>query len=141
MSDDLRRALHDAVRLDAPHVERMTLAAAIVSTALERAGMRATLVGGGAIEFYIPASYATSDIDLVVERGTRERFAEVFASLGLARRDRHWVLDDLFLEVPGTWMSDPVLEMEIDSYSLQIVRKEVVLADRIVGFRYWKVWS
>ena len=30
--------------------------------------MEATLVGGGAVEFYDPGAHTTSDIDLVVER-------------------------------------------------------------------------
>jgi hypothetical protein len=103
--------------------------------------MRATLVGGGAIEFYAPGSYATTDIDLVVELGTREKLAGVFESLGLTRKDRHWVLDDVFVEVPGTWQSDPVEEFPIGPFTLRVVRKEIVLADRIVGFRYWKYWA
>jgi hypothetical protein len=54
-----------------PHVERRALAAAIVSEALRARGLEATLVGGGAIEFYAPGAYATCDIDLVVERARR----------------------------------------------------------------------
>ena len=70
MSDaSLRDALDRLLAQDGvPHVERLALAAAIVSEALRARGLEATLVGGGAIEFYAPGSYATTDIDLVVER-------------------------------------------------------------------------
>jgi hypothetical protein len=138
--EGLRRALRDAVRLDAPHVERMTLAAAIVSTALEQAGMRATLVGGGAIEFYAPGAYTTSDVDFVVEGATREKLARVFEALGLTRKDRHWFIDDLFFEVPSIHLEDPYQQVHVGPYPLRVVARETVLAERIVGFRYWKVW-
>lgn len=138
---ELKEALRQAVTSDRPHVERMTLAAAIVSKALEDAGMRPMMVGGSAIEFYMPESYATADIDLVVERATRERLAEVFESLGFTRRDRHWVIGDLYFEVPGLRIDDPFEEVRIGDFPLRVVRKEIVLAERVIGYRYWKVWS
>jgi hypothetical protein len=138
---ELRDALRAAVSGDRPHVERMSLAAAIVSTALERAGMRATMVGGSAIEFYLPDSYATADVDFVVERATREKLAEVFGALGLTRKDRHWYIGDLYFEVPSLHLTDPFEIFDFEPYTLRVVRKEIVLAERIVGFRYWKSWA
>jgi hypothetical protein len=139
---DLRQALAETVAAkDLPHVERLTFAAAIIATALERAGMTAVLVGGGAIEFYAPKSYTTADIDFVVQGATRERLAPVFESLGLTRKDRHWFIEDLYVEVPGNWVEDPFERYELGPYQLRIVRKEIVLGQRIVGFRYWKTWA
>jgi hypothetical protein len=69
---DLADALRQSWRSEREHVERVLLAAAIVSTALARAGMRATLVGGAAVEFYAPHAYSTSDLDFVVEGRTRD---------------------------------------------------------------------
>lgn len=139
---DLRQALEQTVNAkDLPHVERFTFAAAIIATALERAGMQAILVGGGAIEFYAPESYATADIDFVVERGTREKLSQVFESLGLTRKDRHWFLGDLFVEVPSFHMEDPYERFTLGPFQLRVVRKEIVLAERVIGFRYWKTWS
>jgi hypothetical protein len=140
-TDELRRALADAWDDGGDHVERLTLATAVLQTALREAGMEATLVGGGAIEFYIPDAYTTTDIDLVVERRTRDAINEVFTALGLARNGRHWVRGDLFVEVPGNYMAEPAEEFTIGPMTLRVIRKEYVLADRIVGFRHWKYWA
>jgi hypothetical protein len=142
VSDDLRRALQEAVAdADLSHVQRMSLASAIVSAALERAGMEATVVGGSAIEFYAPESYSTGDIDLVVDRASREKLAEVFGALGMTPRDRHWYIDDLFFEVPSFRMEDPARTFEVGPFTLRVVAREIVLAERIVGYRYWKYWG
>lgn len=136
---ELRQALEEILASDRPHVERMTIAAAIISEALRRRGMEATLVGGGAIEFYAPAAYTTSDIDLVVEGRTREELGKALAALGFARAGRHWLFGDLYVEVPGNWMSDPTETFAVGAFTLRVVRAEVVLADRIIGFKHWRV--
>lgn len=43
------------------------------------------------------------------------------------------------MEVPSRTLSDPVDTMNVGMLSVRVVRKEVVLADRIVGFKYWGV--
>jgi hypothetical protein len=142
VSGDLRQALRDVVsNRELPHVERLTLVSAILSAALERAGMEAMLVGGGAIEFYAPQSYTTADIDLVVDRATREKLAPVFESLGLSRKDRHWLIGDIYVEVPGFRIDEPYEQFTVGPFQLRVIRKEIVLAERIIGFRYWKVWA
>lgn len=139
--NDLRNALDDAWNSDRDHVERLTLAAAVVATALRQAGMTATLVGGGAVEFHAPGAYTTTDIDFVVEGRTRDAIDQVLTSLGMRRQGRHWVRDDLFIEVPGSYLSEPADEFHFGPLTLRVIRKEYVLADRVVGFRHWKYWG
>jgi hypothetical protein len=134
---DLRRLLDDTLASDVPHVERLTIAAAVISEVLRRDGMQATLVGGGAIEFHASDVYTTTDLDLVVE-GPRDAVDGALTQFGFSRRGRHWVLGDLFVEVPGNWMSDPVDVVRVGSLSLRVVRREIVLADRIIGFKHWR---
>jgi hypothetical protein len=134
---ELRALLSRTLASDRPHVEKMTVAAAIISEVLGQKGMRATLVGGGAIEFHASDVYTTSDLDLVVEGQSREELDHALTEFGFARRGRHWVLGDLFVEVPGHVMADPVDVVAVGSLSLRVVRREVVLADRIVGFKHW----
>jgi 5-formyltetrahydrofolate cyclo-ligase len=138
---DLAKLLHDTWTSDRPHTERMIWSAAIIGTALHRAGMRATLVGGGAIEFHAPEVYTTSDLDFVVEGRPRAEIDPVMRSLGLERRGRHWAIGDLYVEVPGNVMETPVDVETIGPFELRVSRKENVLADRIVGFRHWKAWG
>ena len=51
---DLQSLLDRTMSGDGPHAEKITVAAAVLSEVLRRRGMEATLVGGGAIEFYAP---------------------------------------------------------------------------------------
>jgi hypothetical protein len=146
LRDELGAVLAEPLVPDDPvaRVRRSARATSIVIDAFDRRGLRATLVGGGAIEFHAPAAYATDDVDLVIEQRFvptfRADLAAVFAALGFTRRGRHWVRDGMFVEVPGVWMGDPVEEYQIGAHRLRVVRPgpEVVLADRIVGFRHWR---
>lgn len=119
----------------------MTVAAAAISDMLRLRGMEATLVGGGAIQFYAPDVYATHDLDLIVEGGSRAELDAALTESGLSRTGRHWVRGDLFVEVPGSVMSDPVETISAAGMQLRIVRREVVLADRIIGFKHWRATS
>jgi 5-formyltetrahydrofolate cyclo-ligase len=138
---DLAALLQETWTSDRPHTERMIWSAAIIGTALHRAGMRATLVGGGAIEFHAPEVYTTTDLDFVVEGRPRAEIDPVMRSLGLQRRGRHWVMGDLYVEVPGNVMEEAVDVETIGPFELRVSRKENVLADRIIGFRHWKAWG
>ena len=140
---DLREMLDGVLASETEHVRRLAKSAAIISEALRREGLEATVVGGSAIELHAPDAYATTDLDLVVSQrfgiDWNEVQQRVFRSLGFERNARHWVRDDLYVEIPGRTMSDPVVVMGIDPFPLRVVTKEVVLADRIVGFKYWGV--
>lgn len=103
----------------------------------------ATVVGGSAIELHAPDAYATSDLDLVVSQRFGIDWTEVqqrvFGSLGFEKNARHWVRDDLWVEVPSRSLTDPYVTIHADPFPVRVVAKEVVLADRIVGFKYWGV--
>jgi hypothetical protein len=103
--------------------------------------MQATLVGGGAIEFHAPEVYVTGDLDLIIEGKSRAEIGAAFGVLGFERKGRHWVSGDLFVEVPGNWMSDPVEVVNVGPLQLRVVRREIVLADRIIGFKHWRATS
>ena len=102
-------------------------------------GLRSTVVGGSAIEIHAPGLYLSGDIDLVVERRRHDaaQIGAVFEGLGFERRGRHWSIDDLFVEVPSTTLSDPSEFLRVGSAVFEIIKKEVVLADRIIGYRQW----
>lgn len=136
---DLRTLLATTMAGEAPHVEKMTVAAAVISEIVRQRGMEATLVGGGAIEFHAPDVYTTTDLDLIVEGRSRDQLDAALTEFGFARRGRHWTMGDLFVEVPGNWMSDPVDVVSVGSLSLRVIKREIVLADRIIGFRHWGV--
>ena len=72
---DLQSLLDRTMAGDQPHAEKITIAAAVLSEVLRRRGMEATLVGGGAIEFYAPDTYATSVASIPRRRSTSDRTA------------------------------------------------------------------
>jgi len=144
---DLRLGLHElaAAKVASDPVERVkhrALAAVLISEGFRRAGLRVTVVGGAAIEFHAPGAYTTDDLDLVVEGGSdprsRDELDRIFSALGFAPRGRHWVAGALFVEVPGRAMDDPAADYSVGGYPLRLARPEVLLADRVVGFRHWR---
>jgi hypothetical protein len=141
---DLRQTL-DAIaedpklQDDTQHARRLVLITALLSEAFRRYECRATLVGGGAIEFHAPGAYETDDIDLVVEGlgkpSTRLVLDPVFAALGFKKLPaRHWAREDVFVEVPGSVLEDPVEETQVGPYRLRVVVKEAVIVGRIVEY-------
>lgn len=124
------------------HARQVAMITSIIADAFESAGMRVTLVGGSAIEVYAPGIFKSGDIDLVIESmsGTsqRERLDPVFASLGFEKFGRHWRRRDLFVEVPSQSMEDPSEVVRVGHFPLRIVSKEILLADRVVGFKHWR---
>ena len=137
-TDDLRARFERTLAGDASHVETMTAAAAIISEVLRRRGMEATLVGGAAMEFHASDVYTTGDLDLIVEGRSRDDLDSALTEFGFTKRGRHWVFCDLFVEVPGNWMSDPVDIVAVGDLRLRVIRREIVLADRIIGFKHWR---
>jgi len=138
----LRSILDEGLRPDPlEHADQVAAVAAVLHRVFAEAGMEATIVGGSAIELHAPGVYVSADIDLVVEgrSNRREGIDEVFRSLGFERRGRHWTLKDLFVEVPSTTLTDPAVTMRVGDDVFSVIAKEVVLADRIVGFRHWGV--
>jgi hypothetical protein len=124
------------------HARQIAMITSIVANAFQTAGMQVTLVGGSAIEVYAPGIFKSGDIDLVIESITgpsyRDRLDPVFEALGFERSGRHWRRGDLFVEVPSQSMDDPIEHVRVGHFPLRIVSKEVLLADRVVGFRHWR---
>ena len=142
LREQLQLILTSGLSKDAlAHADQVARIAWVLHQAFGQGGLRSTVVGGSAIELHAPGIYLSGDIDLVVER-LRQGVAgieEIFESLGFEREGRHWRIGDLFVEVPSTTLTDPSEYMRVGSAVFEIVTKEVVLADRIVGFRQWQV--
>ncbi|MBI4538150.1 MAG: hypothetical protein HY704_01400 [Gemmatimonadetes bacterium] len=124
----------------AEHARQVAKIAGILSEAFGDHGFTVTLVGGSAIEVHAPGIYMSGDIDVVIDRtgtATADR-DQVFATLGLERMGRHWRRGDLFIEtVPGP-VAGPAEEVEVGGAAFRVVRKEVPLRDRVVGFKHWR---
>jgi hypothetical protein len=124
------------------HAEQVAQIAAVLHEAFERVGLRCTLVGGSAIEIHAPGVYTSGDIDVVIDAvrvtDLQLLIGDVFENLGFSRKGRHWVFGDLFVEVPSHDLTDPSEIVRVGTAVFRVVTKEVVLADRIVGFKQWE---
>lgn len=83
----------------------------------------------------------SGDLDLVIERasGNEARRDEIFKSLGFERTGRHWRHgDQLFVELVSGPVAGPAGEVRVGGAEFRVVKKEVVLRGRLVGFKHWK---
>lgn len=123
------------------HAEQVARVAGVLHEAFTKVGLRCTLVGGSAIEVHAPGVYKSGDVDLVIDSDfgadLNGRIKQVFEELGFKSHDRHWTIGDLFVEVPSHDLSDPAEVLRYGDAVFEVVTKEVVLADRIVGFKQW----
>jgi hypothetical protein len=123
------------------HARQVAEIAGILHSAFEPDGFEVTMVGGSAIEVHAPGIYRSGDLDLVIERasGNEARRDEIFKSLGFERTGRHWRRgDQLFVELVSGPVAGPAEEVRVGGAEFRVVKKEVVLRDRLVGFKHWK---
>lgn len=115
------------------------MVASILSRALESEGLRATLVGGSAIEVHAPGIYKSGDMDFVIEGSgeVRDKAAKVFRDLGFEPSGRHWKRGDLFVEIPSHDLVGPSELVRVGSFPFRVASKEALLAARITGFKHW----
>jgi hypothetical protein len=123
--------------------------AALVSNALEAAGIKATLSGGGAVSIYTDNEYRSEDLDFVsAER--RSRLSAALEPLGytLAGDRRHFTHPDtdLFLEFPPGPLEfggrivqhDDLPRMDTPWGSLRIITPTLCVMDRLAAYWHWR---
>ena len=119
--------------------------AAIISQALQRAGVTAVLSGGAAVSIYTENRYQSNDLDFV----TSERIAdliEALAPLGFLRgSDRHLFHPDteFFVEFPpgplaiGSTIVSEWKQLETEFGTIQILSPTQVVMDRLAAYIHW----
>lgn len=126
----------------ATHALQVAEVAGLLTRAFERAALRVTLVGGGAIEIHAPGTYLSHDVDVVLEGAgdVGPKAERIFRALGFAKVHRHWVYGEmLFVETVPRPVAGPTEVVEIGDARFRVVKKEVPLRDRVVGFKHWEV--
>lgn len=122
--------------------------AAHVSQALEAAGIKATLSGGGAVSIYTNNEYESKDLDFVTAE-RRDALAVALAPLGFAMAPdrRHFSHPDteLFLEFPPAPLQfgnqvvqhDDVPKLETPWGPLRVITPTQCVMDRLAAFWHW----
>jgi hypothetical protein len=136
--DAIRNQLDALLEREQAHAERIAIVVGLLSEAFGAKGLQATVVDGSALELHAPGVYATLDIDLVVEGGSWPMIEGALTGLGFERRGRQWVRGNVFIDVVGRSMSDPVEVLTLGDLRVRVISKEVALADRIIGFKWWR---
>ena len=96
------------------------------------------IVGGHAVEIYTFGAYATQDVDLLC--ADTKAFGEACASLGLARRGRHWLQPEipLAVELGANEFPDRINEILVDGAPVRIISLEDLVIDRLNAYVWWK---
>jgi hypothetical protein len=119
-----------------------------VSQALERAGIVATLSGGGAVSIYSHNEYESSDLDFITN-ARNEAIAKAIAELGFRRVPGARAFDhpesDFYVEFPPgplafgeTVVRDgdvPMLQTEFGP--LRVITATQSIMDRLTAYAHW----
>jgi len=117
-----------------------------VGAALERAGIRAVLVGGACAAIYSGGAYMSEDLDLIIQSAPSQRqLDDAMAEIGFTRRASQYFHDktDFFVEFPRGPLAIG-RDVRIEPIRLKIGRGRVLAIsptdscrDRLAAFYHW----
>jgi hypothetical protein len=120
--------------------------AALVSTALEAAGISAVLSGGAVVSIYTNNEYESHDLDFVCTEGSR-RIADAIAPLGFERKGRMFVhpRTPLFVEFPAGPLAigDELIRMKevgekrTAAGTIRLLTPTQCVMDRLAAYFHW----
>jgi len=129
-------------------LERQIYVAAVISSAFEKKGIQAVLVGGAVVEYYTAGGYTTADIDMILPPLEKQEIETVMKELGFERFEdyRHWLHPHIPVPVEfppgplqvGHLLIQEVNEIEVDKIKLKILKVEDILLDRLIMAQGWK---
>jgi len=123
-------------------LEQTAFIMSVLTEAFAARELGVVLVGGSAIEIWAPGAHLSDDTDVVVtsrnpRAGQAEDVAAVMHTLGFQRSGLGWTRGGIYVHVVGYRMEEPTAMVAIGPVRFEVVRPEVPLADRIVGFKHW----
>lgn len=138
----LEQILADGLAEDpVEHAEQIAGVAGVLSEAFADLDMEVVIVGGSAIEIHAPGGYVSADMDIIIERKKRipfdPRISRMFKRLGFQKKNRHWILGDLWVDIPDVHVDGSVEILRVGAAVFRIIRKEDLLAERVAGFKHW----
>jgi len=113
----------------------------ILTAAFGAVGVRATIVGGGALTLQLPALGGSRDLDVVLEHSTGlppspTLVGHMLRELGFTKEaGRHWSLGSCFVEFPSGGIEEPVDVLGASGSQLRVLSIEAMLVQRIVSFQ------
>lgn len=116
---------------------------AFLAKRLKENDVDAVLVGGQAIDLYTAGTFATSDIDLVVNNKTvAEKLLNRFG-FGKEGGNGLWFNRDLNIVIqviPDSYSGDidMIREFKVKEYELRVAAPEDLIANRLYSAKFWK---
>lgn len=120
--------------------------AAVIALALERAGLRGVLSGGGCASIYTRGLYQSVDLDFILQGpGTQKQLDVAMASVGFTRRDSQYFHPQarFYVEFPpgplgigADYRIEPV-EIRSGGARLLLLSPTDSCRDRLSGFYHW----
>jgi predicted nucleotidyltransferase len=146
-SNKLQELMNKA-RATKDKLERQIYVAAAISSAFEKKGIQAVLVGGAVVEYYTAGGYTTADIDMILPPLEKQEIETVMKELGFVRFEdyRHWLHPHIPVPVEfppgplqvGHLLIQQVNEIEVEKIKLKILKVEDILLDRMIMAQEWK---
>lgn len=123
-------------------LKRKLLFLGFFSEKLKEKGVNAIIVGGEAIDIYTGGTFASADIDLLVQSRTiTERLLNKF---GFEKKENTlWLNKELaivihVIESSYSGDSSRLTKMKVGKYQIQIASPEYLIKDRLCSFKFWK---
>ncbi len=121
--------------------KRRILFLAFLSEKLKENGVDSILVGGQAIDLYTAGTFATTDIDLLVNnKSVTEKLLNKF---GFGKQDAIWINRDLNIVIqiiPEPYSGDlgRLRKFKVKEYELKVAAPEDLIVNRLYSAKFWK---
>lgn len=118
----------------------------IVSSTLEKAGIKAVLVGGACATIYSGGTYTSEDLDLILQSAPGQpALDEAMASIGFTRRQAQYfhARSDFFVEFPrgplaiGQDLRISSIRLKVGSSRIHALSATDSCRDRLAAFYHW----
>lgn len=120
---------------------------ALLSRVFHEKGVRFTIVGGAAVQFFTQATYVTKDLDVILVGDTLEVIEEIMGGFGFKRTTNYRHFENPTfgfvvefppepIQVGGSYISH-VTVIETEMGPVRIIRIEDIIMDRIIGGVEW----
>lgn len=122
--------------------KRKMLFLGFLTKTLKQNGVEAILVGGQAIDLYTAGTFATTDIDLVVDNKTIAE--KLLNRLGFGREANGlWLNKDLVVVVQVISQSysgdsEKLRKFKVKDYELRVAAPEDLIQNRLYSAKFWK---
>jgi len=134
--------------LKMPLAEQQLALAAFVSSLFQKYHVDLVVVGGASVQYYTRAEYVTGDLDAILYGDTKEMVEEVMSSIDFKRTSSYRHFEHPKFPFVIEFPSSPVMvggrkimkvdQLQFGAYSVQVIKVEDVIMDRIIAGVEWR---